>query len=104
MDVEALYPSIDVDFAVYKCVKLLKESHVTFKNVNTDKLTNEQKRDKDGISKYCATRIRKGKRPTITGCGSYKDDVRRWLFHHKEGVSTYQRSLVIKKICYSMQL
>ena len=104
MDVEALYPSIDVDFAVDKCVELLKESHVTFKNVNTDELglyiallTNEEERNKEGINKYCATRIRKGKRPTITGCGSYKDDERRWLFHHKAEVPI-KDPLVLKNI------
>ena len=38
MDVEALYPSIDIDFAADRCIQLLKESGIKFINVNADKL------------------------------------------------------------------
>ena len=90
MDVEALYPSIDVDFAVEKCIELLKDSDIIFEKVNTDELglyitllATEEEREKEGKSKFCPSRIRKGKKPTITGCGSYTERGRRWLFHYK---------------------
>ena len=38
MDVKALYPSIDIDFAVEKCVELMQESNVKFNNVHVDEL------------------------------------------------------------------
>ena len=38
MDVKALYPSIDIDFAVEKCVELMQESNVKFNNVDVDEL------------------------------------------------------------------
>ena len=74
MDVEALYPSIDVDFAVVKCVQLLKESDLTFENVNADELElyvtllrTEEEPENEGINDFCPTRMRKGKEPTIIG-------------------------------------
>ena len=95
MDVESLYPSIDVDFAVEKCVELLQESDITFENVQADELglyitlqTLEEERKKEGIADFCPTRIRRGKRPTITGCGSYTGEKLRWSFHQKAKVHT----------------
>ena len=38
MDVKALYPSIDIDFAVEKCVKMIVRSKMKFENVNTEEL------------------------------------------------------------------
>ena len=59
MDVEALYPSIDIDFAVENCVELLKNSDITFESVNTGELglyitvlTTKEEREKEGISKF----------------------------------------------------
>ena len=85
MDVKALYPSIDIDFAVEKCVEMIIESDVKFQNVNTDELglylsLTVDKRDleRERLSEYCATRKRKGKKPTITGCGVKDKDLERW--------------------------
>ena len=36
MDVKALYPSIDIDFATEKCVEMITKSSTSFENVNTD--------------------------------------------------------------------
>ena len=38
MDVTTLYPSIDVGFALSKCIKLITESDVEFQNVDLDEL------------------------------------------------------------------
>ena len=90
MDVEALYPSIDVDFAVEKLIELLKDSDIIFEKVNTDELrlyitllTTEEEREKEAISKFRPSRICNRKKPTITGCGSYTEGGRKWLFHYK---------------------
>ena len=36
MDVKALYPSIDIDFAVEKCVEMILKSNVKFENETVD--------------------------------------------------------------------
>ena len=38
MDVEALYPSIDIDFASDRCIKLLRDSGIRFTNIDADEL------------------------------------------------------------------
>ena len=38
MDVKALYPSIDIDLAIGKCVEMITKSSTSFENVNTDEL------------------------------------------------------------------
>ena len=38
MDVTAFYPSIDIDFSVERCVEMIYESEVQFKNVNVNEL------------------------------------------------------------------
>ena len=85
MDVKALYPSIDIDFAVEKCVEMIVESGVTFKNVNTDELglylaltVERSEIEKEKLTEYAATRKKKGKNPTITGCGMKEREDERW--------------------------
>ena len=76
MDVKALYPSIDIDFATEKCVEMITKSSTSFENVNTDKLglylaltVDQDELVRTDLWKYSATRKRTGKRPTITACG-----------------------------------
>ena len=85
MDVKALYPSIDIDFAVQKCVEMIKESKVSFEKVDTEELglyislnmsIEEIKRLE--IEDFCAKRKRAGKKPTITGCGMKDSKEERW--------------------------
>ena len=85
MDVKALYPSIDIDFAVEKCVEMIKKSEVKFEKVNTDELglylsltINVEERRKLGIEDFCPKGKRTGKNPTITGCGTKDDKEKRW--------------------------
>ena len=77
MDVEALYPSIDIDFSVDRCVELIYESGVEFINIDVDELglylslcLTKEELIKYGIEHFCPTRKHKGKKPTITGSGS----------------------------------
>ena len=86
MDVKALYPSIDIDFAVDKCVEMIVGSEVEFKNVNVDELglylvlsLNEETLTREKLNEYCPKRRTKGGRhPTITGCGTEENEKIRW--------------------------
>ena len=85
MDVKALYPSIDIDFAVEKCVEMVIKSDTKFEKVNAEELglylsltISVEERRKLGIEKYCARRKRRGKNPTITGCGVKENEIERW--------------------------
>ena len=86
MDVEALYPSIDVDFSVDRCGDLLLESGATFENVDYKELglflsltmTEEERIDRE-INQYCPTKKKpKGRKPTITASGTSNKDEDRW--------------------------
>ena len=39
MDIVSLYPSIDIDVTVEKCVEMISESEIEFCNVNTEELS-----------------------------------------------------------------
>ena len=76
MDVKALYPSIDIDFAVEKCVEMIEKSESIFENIDTEELglylsltLSLEERKKMKIEDFCAKRKRVGKKPTITGYG-----------------------------------
>ena len=109
MDVVALYPSIDIDFAVDRCVDLLKESDITFSDVDYDELglyitllTNKTDRIKEGVEQFCPTRKYRGKNPTITGCGSYTDTGRRWSFHNKANTKVSDPKLLKDMLSYAI--
>ena len=75
---KALYPSIDIDFSVDKCVEILLESEITFQDIDGEELgvylalemSQEELVVQLGISVYCPTRKKRGKRPMITGNGT----------------------------------
>ena len=48
------------------------------------KLTSEELR-KNGIEQFCPTRKHKGKKPTITGSGSERNESKRWKCRNKSG-------------------
>ena len=100
MDVKALYPSIDIDFAVEKCVEIIVESGVTFENVNNDKLglylaltVERTELEKHTITQYCATRKNTGKNPTITGCGMKEKEDERWKSWNKPATKPGEEDL-----------
>ena len=74
MDVDALYPSIDIEFSVDKCVELILESGIQFKELNTDELglyliltENPENLERNNLLQYCPTRkTNRGRKPTIT--------------------------------------
>ena len=85
MDVEALYPSIDIKFAVEKCEQMLCESSIEFKHIDTNELglflsltTTKQELETKNIYNYCPTRDGKGRAPTLVSSGTSKNVKKRW--------------------------
>ena len=102
MDVEALYPSLDIDFTVEKVCELLLESDVNIKGVDYKEVglylslvkTDEELRML-GLHEVCPKRrSRRGPRPNITGCGMKEDKEERhrpWIFPDMSRVDTASR-------------
>ena len=91
MDVEALYPSLDINFTIDKVCELMHESNVTIEGVDYKELalylslinSGEQLRQL-GLHDVCLTRrSNRGQRPIMTGCGMETNADRRhqpWIF------------------------
>ena len=84
-DVEALYPSIDVDIAVEKCLELISENNITFKGIDFNEVglylaltTKKKDLEKEGLLDFCPTRCMSGRPPTVTSSGKNKDYEKRW--------------------------
>ena len=91
MDVEALYPSLDIDFTIEKVCELLYDSKVDIEGIDYKELSlylSLVKTDEElqtlGIQEVCPKRrSRRGPRPNITGCGTNEDKEERhkpWIF------------------------
>ena len=86
MDVEALYPSIDVAFAVDRCTELIRESQIKFTNVDADELglflmfnDTEENLIEIDILKYCPKRnSNKGRPPKFSAVSLVPNDSQRW--------------------------
>ena len=85
MDVEALHPSIDINFAVQKCEQMLCESDIKFKHINKNELglfllltTTKQDLEAKNIYNYCPTRDGKGRTPTLVSSGTSKNVKKHW--------------------------
>ena len=85
MDVKALYPSIDIDFATEKCVEMIIKSNTKFNNIDKNELglylaltVDKDELTRVDLARYSATRKKTGKRPTITGCGMKEREDDRW--------------------------
>ena len=86
MDVDALYPSIDIEFAVEKCMELLIKSGIQFKNVDTGELglflmynDSEENLQRAGLLQHCPQRKNKlGRTPLFTASGTNSSKAARW--------------------------
>ena len=93
MDVDALYPSIDIEFAVDRCVDLILESGIEFKDVNINELglylALTEKQDtlrENNLLQYCPKRTtNKGRPPTITSSRMSSEE-KRWEIWHKSNM------------------
>lgn len=80
----ALYPYIDVDFAINKCMELILEGEFEFKNIDILEIglylsimINKVERIKERINYFCPTRG-VGRLPIITSSGSKSNYEKRW--------------------------
>ena len=91
MDVEALYPKLQIDFTVEKVGELLYESRVEIKGLDYKEISlylSLTKTDAElqqlGLQEVCPRRrARRGPRPNITGCGVEENKEKRykpWIF------------------------
>ena len=109
-DVEALYPSLDIEFTIDKVCELFYISKVEIEGINYKELglylslthTDEQLRN-FGIYDACPKRIhKKGPRPNITGCGMAEKDYDRhkpWNFPNLTNTSyDTKRKLLVEAI------
>ena len=86
MDVKALYPSIDIEFATEKAGEFLVESNVKFENINTEELglflsliELETKRPLPcDVKEFCPKRKHNRRGPTIRGSGCNTNEAIRW--------------------------
>ena len=77
MDVEALYPSLDINFTIDKVCELLHESTVTIEGVDYKELAlylslnySDEQLQQLGLDNVCPKRrSNRGQRPIMTGCG-----------------------------------
>ena len=84
-DVDALYPSIDIDFAVEKCLELISSSTIPFIGIDFAEvglylsLTVKKKElENENLLDFCPTRIISGRPPTITSSGKHTVYEKRW--------------------------
>ena len=106
MDVSALYPSIDIDFSVDRCVEMIQDSDAKFDHINVDELglylsLCANSIIEQDLYRLCPTWKRKGKRPTITTCGTESNEKRRWQCWNKSEIkpSPVEER---KMICYAL--
>ena len=112
-DVDALYPSIDVDFSVQKYLELIFESEIFVEidyaevglylslTLDVDTLKEE------GIYEYCPTRNICGRPPTITSRGKDKTYWKRWNNWKKPDRtldSNTKRKLLVKAFGVALKL
>ena len=107
MDVEALYPSLDIDFTIEKVCQLLLDSMVDIEGIDYKELglylslvkTNEELQQM-GVHAACPKRrSNRGPRPNITGCGMKENkEIRHkpWIFPNisRIDVPTRRRMLI----------
>jgi len=90
-DVEALYPSLDIEFTVDKVCEMFLGSTVSIKDINLEELTlylslnkTEDQLKAADVYQYCPRRKNKrGPRPNMTGCGMKEKESERhkpWIF------------------------
>ena len=110
MDVEALYPSLDIAFTVEKVCEVLHDSKVNIEGVDYKDLglyLSLVKTDEElqtlGIHNVCPKRrSRRGPRPNITGCGTNEDKDERyrpWIFPDISGIdATTRRKMLVEAV------
>ena len=110
MDVEALYPSLDIEFTVDKVCELLYESRVNIEGIDIKELglyLSLMKTDGElreiGVQSGCPKRrANRGPRPNITGCGTNENREQRhspWIFPDASRIdATMRRKMLVEAV------
>ena len=110
MDVEALYPSLDIEFTVEKVCEVLYNSRVNIEGVDYKELglylslvKSEDELRNIGILASCPKRrARRGPRPNLTGCGTNEDREERhqpWIFPNISRIdATTRRRMLVEAV------
>ena len=109
-DIEALYPSLDIQFTVEKVCELFLDSTIDIKGINYKELSlylSLNKTDEElqnmGVYGCCPKRrSNRGPRPTMTGCGMVENEEERyrpWVFPDISEVNdATKRKLVVEAL------
>ena len=113
-DVDALYPSIDVDFAIEKCLELILTSDITFKGIDFAEVglylsltVMKEELEKENLLDFCPTRSIAGRPPTITSSGKHHNYEKRWnnwTTPLRKATTDTNRKLLIKAFEVALKL
>ena len=91
-DVDALYPSIDVNFAIEKFLEIILASDITFKGIDFAEIglylsltVKKKELEKENLLDFCPSRNISGRPPTITSSGKHTEYEKRWNIVIKTG-------------------
>ena len=116
MDVEALYPSLDIDFTIEKVCEVLLNSSVEYEGINYKELglylslvKTDEELQQMGLHMVCPKRrYRRGPRPNITGCGTEEKEEKRhapWIFPDLSTIdSGMKRRMMVEAIRVVLKL
>ena len=107
-DIEALYPSLDIDFTIEKVCEVFEESAVTIEGIDYEELSlyislnrTDDEIQEMGLGEVCPKRrTNRGPRPIMTGCGATEkkeDRYQPWVFPDTSDISEEtKRRLVVE--------
>ena len=110
IDVEALYPSLDIEFTVDKVCEMLYDSEVRIEGVDYKELglylsltKTDAELQEMGVAPACPKRrARRGPRPNITGCGMTENREQRhspWIFPDVSGIDPgMKRKMLVEAV------
>ena len=109
MDVTALYPSIDIVFAVSICVELLHESSVEFSSVDFNEVglflaltTSNELLEEVGLGRYCPRRgTKRGRHPTLRA-ETIRNTDKRWAQWIRSEETPSDVGEIRRMVCYAV--
>ena len=112
--VDALYPSIDVDFAIEKCLDIIFKSDIIFKGIDFSEVSlylslnvRKEELERENLLEFCPTRNIRGRPPTITSSGKHNEYDKRWKNWNKPlrtATDEMNRKLLMKAFEIALKL
>ena len=86
MNVEALYPSLDIDHTIQIVCEMFEKSDIDIKGIDFEEIvfyialaSSQEEIDQLGLTEFCPKRrTTRGRKPTITGCGMEEEKEKRY--------------------------